>query len=409
MASGKVKSKSKPPELKVVLDTNAIYTQSNSCLLNHEIFELIKASTKHKDLTITWFLPEIVRHERQYQMLKQSVELLPSVQKLERILGHNLNITEDIIKQRVEETINRQVKDLNINLIQLNLENVDWNRLILDAAYRQPPFSATEKEKGFRDALITESFIQLVSVSPKTPKICRVALVTNDGLLAKAVMDRTGDAGNIRVLLTLEELKGLINTLVSEMSEEFIGKILPKATSYFFEPGQQNTLFYKEKVSQRLRDEFGEKLRELPSGADEREQGTTYIGPPRFVKKEGQRIFWVNRISVEVKAYKYESSPSTVSNIFGTSGLGLTPSYLSSPGIGLQTHTPKLSSLILASIIDKSKVDIGSFPIIAGGKSLYKTGKIIFEVTWSVSVTRIKESLSKPKIESVRYVEAVWE
>src|SRR5213594_1722487 len=69
MAATKAKSKTRIPELKIVLDSNTIYNQSAHYILTKEIYELIKVSIKYHDLKITWYLPETVRHERQYQML----------------------------------------------------------------------------------------------------------------------------------------------------------------------------------------------------------------------------------------------------------------------------------------------------------------------------------------------------
>lgn len=160
----------KKPELKVVFDTNVLWTGSASDLLKQEVSELIEANSQHSDLAISWYLPEIVRHERQFQMLTQSLELLPSIQKLERLLGHNLNINEGIIKQRVNEAIESQITKLGINVIRLDTARVEWRDLILNAAYRRPPFSQGPKEKGFRDALVVEAFLQLVSDSQSRPK-----------------------------------------------------------------------------------------------------------------------------------------------------------------------------------------------------------------------------------------------
>lgn len=92
------KKNTRSPELKVVLDSSAIYTSSAYYLLAHDVYDLIQVTTHHADLKVSWYLPDIVRHERQYQILRQSLELLPSLQKLERLLGHNLNITEQIIR-----------------------------------------------------------------------------------------------------------------------------------------------------------------------------------------------------------------------------------------------------------------------------------------------------------------------
>jgi len=110
----------KPPELKIVLDTSAIFTGSASDLLKAEVVDAIHNNASFPDLTVTWHLPEMVVQERQYQMIRKALELLPAVDKLERLLGHKLNITPEIVKTRVEEAINAQVKSLKISVRPLD-------------------------------------------------------------------------------------------------------------------------------------------------------------------------------------------------------------------------------------------------------------------------------------------------
>jgi hypothetical protein len=119
------KRNKKRPELKVLFDTSALYNKSASDLLNHQVSTVIREHSNHADLRVTWFLPEIVIHERQYQMENECLALLPSIKKLERLLGHNLNITEDILKTRIRETIDRQVAELNISVLPFDASQVE--------------------------------------------------------------------------------------------------------------------------------------------------------------------------------------------------------------------------------------------------------------------------------------------
>ncbi|MFY9527496.1 MAG: hypothetical protein WBC04_08570 [Candidatus Acidiferrales bacterium] len=84
------------PQLRVVFDTNVLYTGSASDLVRQEAANLIKQSM-FPDLEIQWYLPELVRHERQYQMQKRALELLPAIGKVEKLLGHKLAITEETL------------------------------------------------------------------------------------------------------------------------------------------------------------------------------------------------------------------------------------------------------------------------------------------------------------------------
>ncbi len=426
MATAGARRRQRPPELKIVLDTNAIHTQSEYYLVKHEVFELIRDSAQHKDLTVTWYLPVVVRHERQYQLTQQSLALLPSIQKLEKLLGHNLNITEDIIKRKVEDVIEQQIQELNIQLLAIEPANVDWNAVMLNAAYRKPPFSPGEKEKGFRDALIAEAFLQLVAASPVTPRICRIALVTGDVLLTEAVQARTGRATNVRILPDIEELRGLINTLVSQVSEDFVESIKSKASAYFFKPNDESTLFYRENIWQKIFKKFRNELSSLPAGAAERENVATSVGSTRFVRKEGQRVFWATRIIAQSKSYKYESGSGAVvfeaksaptSDYFASAKYDLNPSWVVGrpEGASWVIGKPEGASLgvgkleALAARFPRVSTKPIDFLFGSRTKQLFKTGETVFDVTWSAAVTTAKRTFSKPVIESVDHIETEWQ
>src|SRR5207237_81766 len=137
-------------------DTNQLYTGSAAHLLRAELKKLIEESRSHTDIQIEWLIPEIVRWEREYQMTAAAQELLPTLGKLERLLGHNLGINEEILSSRVQDAIDKQVHELTLKVISVDVGAVDWTNLMVAAAFRHAPFEKGNKEKGFRDAVIVE-------------------------------------------------------------------------------------------------------------------------------------------------------------------------------------------------------------------------------------------------------------
>jgi hypothetical protein len=120
-------------------------------------------------------------------MQAEALKLRSAINKIERLLNHNLALTDPMLLDHVRTKIDEKERELGLQEIALNHSLVDWRVLIHAAAYRIPPFQAGDKEKGFRDALVAESFLQLLTDSPKTPNLCRVVLVTSDELLSQAV------------------------------------------------------------------------------------------------------------------------------------------------------------------------------------------------------------------------------
>lgn len=396
----------KHPELKVVFDTSALYTGSASDLFNTKILSLIKDYSRVADLKVTWYLPKVVETEREYQMLEEGKELLPSIHKLEKLLGHNLNITEEIIHEKIKLTIIQQLTTNSISTLNIDISKVNWGKIIHDALYRIPPFEKGEKEKGFRDSLIAESFKQLVESTPKTPQRCRVVFVTGDGLLTDALTEATKTMNNVYIYNDIEELKSLINTLASTVQEELINLIKQKVKNYFFEKGNRDSLYYKEKILEEIEKRYDDKLKELPLYAEIRRNGMRYISAPSFVSKKNQRIYWKSRINIVSKAYKETQKTSYLSS---AAGLG---KYLEQLEQLEQTDPPSLPWL--SSLLKQAKQTNLSMALskrVEAGlekEELVAEGRTTFEVTWSVIVTT-KHHLRNPQIKSVDFVEINWE
>ena len=45
--------------------------------------------------------------------------------------------------------MNDHVKDLKLQILPVDAQGVDWNKIMSDAAFREPPFSPGKRKKGF--------------------------------------------------------------------------------------------------------------------------------------------------------------------------------------------------------------------------------------------------------------------
>jgi PIN domain len=402
----KKKQRAKKSQLKVVFDTNALYVTPNnigsaSDLVRQEIANVI-SEARYPDLEILWHLPEIVRHERQYQMQAEALKLRPAINKIERLLNHNLALTDQLLESHVKTKIEEKEQQLGLQEIKLDHNLIDWSNIIYAAAYRKPPFEAGEKEKGFRDALVAESFLQLLAVSTKTPNLCRVVLITSDTLLAQAVKERIANLRNASVLSNLEELKGLINTIVSNVEEDFIAQIKPKAAKLFFVSSEEKeTLIYKENIQQRLREKFKSELETKPQGTTFRENGTWRIDWPNFSRKDGRRVYWISRIEIELEAGTVTNDDraekgSYLSNLVSSVG----GSALGSPQpLANYSGLTNLNMAALSGFYGTTPMAFASEK-----KVITHRGADIFEVQWSTEVT-LSKNLKKPVIDDIVHVE----
>jgi hypothetical protein len=408
-------------ELRVAFDTNVLFTGSASDLVRPEVANLISRS-KFGDLDVQWYLPEVVRMERQYQMQKGALDLLTPLRKVEKLLGHNFGISEEALIERVEKIIAQHQGELGLIVLKPEYANLDWDRLVSDCVFRKAPFQEGKTEKGFRDALIVESFVRLVNESPKTPKRCRVVLVTADLLVIEAAKAHTVGAANALVLGSLEELGGLINTLVSEVDEAYIASLRPRADELFFVVGDESTLYYKEHVRERLERKFARELSALPSGATDRKNLTWQINPPNFSKKSGQHIYWASRIEIEVEARRTITDDRGAHFYRAAANRGVAvqsretaillnslPSYLAPPiqTIGRATGGGLIGELTLgnAGIYDAGRDWESVAP--SRGVVTHK-GSDVYDVLWKVVVTR-GGGLRRPSIDDIVHVDTNWE
>ncbi|HSH38721.1 MAG TPA: PIN domain-containing protein [Chthoniobacterales bacterium] len=367
---------SKHPQVKVVFDTNVIYTGTAHDLLNAKITALIEEYRNAKDITVHWCLPDVVLREREFQMVERGAELLPAIERLERLLGHNLAFTHAILKERVHACTTKQIADVGLELVDVDAASVDWQSVIDKSTNRLPPFEKGDKEKGFRDAVILETFRQVVNQSPASPKECRVVLLTEDALLGEAASAAVANIPNARIAKGIEELRGLINVLTSEVKEELIAQVKDKVAILFFDQENEAGLYFSDTIRDRIITEHAELLAAVPPGEQLiRKNGTWFIYPPEFSRKTGQRVSWRTRIVVASKLFKRTS---------------LDPVNLTAP------PAPRVAPLSITEVLEAQK------------EILVKDGRTTFQVDWSVLVqTNLK--LRSPKIEGVKYVDTDWE
>ena len=341
-------------------------------------------------------------------MQQKAFELLPAIQKLEKLLGHALGFSKSALAQKVQETVESNIKFFELQILPIESQKADWQALMMASAYRQPPFDDGEKEKGFRDALVAESFLQLVGTSPVTPKVCRIVLVTNDKLLTNAITNRTEGKSNVRLLGSLDELKGFINTISSEVGEEFIKAISDDVAKFFFTKENKESLIYKEGIEEKIKNKFTEAFTALPDGTSLRENGTWYLSPPQFIEKKGSRISWSTRIEVETKAFMVIKKITIPSSATSTVPAGLVQSLRSPPsqpqhagllGFGLTTSTEDEQQ--------KNRFALLFEDFANREKTLTKIGSVVFAVKWSVQVSH-SNKITAPKIEEINYIETIW-
>jgi len=384
-------SKNQPPTIQVVLDTNCLFTEAADRLVSNEISSFILNDSPQLGLKITWLIPSVVRSERKYQMMERGRKLLPALTKIENLLGHALGINEDVLVSRVDEAIKRQMDQHQIQELDLATDKIDWRQIIHSATDRLPPFDASEKEKGFRDALILEAFSQLAEVVPKSSTSARLIMLSSDKLLQTATQTRFKDRSNVLIANSLDELRTMLNAVASQLSQEAIDAILPRSLKFFFNGEEdKDALYYKANVYRRIREQFREKYEKLPEPDFDVKTPNVRISHPTFLSKTKQRLSLSSKIIFDLQATQH---------VLKRSGTG-------QPPLGL------LGAIGSASPTSVSTTSVGALATTGGSSMPYfeeitRNGNAVFEVFWSITLNK-RGSLSNPSLERIEMRSASW-
>lgn len=298
--------KKKRKVLHVLFDTNAILADGFENLISKKAADAIREHSKHGDLDIVWLVPEIVRFEREYQMRDQFRDVLKPTKRVEQLLGADWGISQETIESAIASRIDQQLAAHKIVVRTCDATLVNLNQIVRDAAFRTAPFEPGKTEKGFRDAIICETFYQLAnSLSSHETAV----LVSNDKPAQRAVIARLPAA---RVLEDIEGLLNEINLRVGNVDAQTASLIESKASKLmldFSNNSDPTALWNREKLYAAIWAKFQKEINDYwgNSNATVAEQ---FLAPTRLVKKEGTRVFFSSLYTANGQATTWVPDPS---------------------------------------------------------------------------------------------------
>ena len=417
----------KPLPVHIVLETSCLFTDAADKLIKEELSEFILSTINRREIDVTWHLPSLARDERKHQMVIRAERLIPQLEKVERLLGHKFGITKETLDERVDAVISREIARHHLTLHNLDTSKVDWTDLISRSVQRRPPFDPGEKEKGFRDAVVLQTFRQIIEDLPKSPQSCRIVLMSGDRLLVEAARELASGRSNIACTGDLEEIQTILNALASALTQEVVDKVLPAASALFWKKDDLTTLYYRESIGEKISKEFGKELSLLPAEFTHSITKRVMIRAPAFLSKANQRLTFSSRVTHEIEAVRtvWRFSPATGGLLAGLAGLGARASNTNvteqSAGVGLLN----LGSLGITEPSDSRTPTFGSMapaigPSLGSGhlsnpsppqpvlEEVRRAGRHVFEVFWSATLTA-SGTVKSARFEKVEYKESSWE
>jgi len=206
-------------------------------------------------------IPEVVRDELMFQHCSSGKKLIEKIAEHTAefsaitTVKHRHRMSEKALRKNVEEKFKRWLDGKDGKIADIPLATIDWRDLYRRAIWRIPPFALDAKnsdnEKGFRDALICETVVDLVLHEPREVNF---AFVSNDKVLRIAVNEKLANQRRFLSFESLADFSSYIRLTREQLTKEFIDKIVKRAAEKFYTGGDENCLWNKENIPEKLID-----------------------------------------------------------------------------------------------------------------------------------------------------------
>lgn len=332
-------------------------------------------------------------------MYKEFRGVLEHAKRAAALFGDAWDLSDDRVRSTIAAAIDSQATSLNVQFRECDPSQVDWAAVMHASAFRLPPFQPGTTEKGFRDAIVCETFHQVIGCLTGGDT---AVLVTNDNLVAEAIKARMSHARLVPDLATLRDEINLRVSLIDADTAVFIEEKAARVFINFTDFQASNTLWARAKVSEQLWTKFGDHIRAVPAGA-EWQKGQTLVGATRLVRKAGNQVVFVTTLVVKSNWRYWVPDPPSVPPLPApgwppSSSLGWTQSPPASSQFWPPEESPGqagFSGLYGLGSLSEGAPGGGIATLLAApGKFVTTPAQAVFEVHWTGTYSRYKSVIS---------------
>ncbi|MCU7845332.1 MAG: DUF4935 domain-containing protein [Candidatus Thiodiazotropha sp. (ex Monitilora ramsayi)] len=315
----------RPPKHVLIPDTSILwYQEKDLCVCPEFTAFWDEYGVKYE---IDLIIPEVVRGELLYQHTTTALKTLERINKqfdnlsgvANKRYGHRVNPNR--VRNDVGVKFDTWISSVSATIFDTPIADIDWRQLIQNAIWRHLPFIEDKdkrNEKGFRDALILETVISIVSSNPHTD----IAFISNDTDLLSATKKRLKPENKCSFYETLDEFSSFLRLLDEQLTNEFVQAIQKRAREKFHSEKDSSCIIYRDNIVSKIREQFesefappipsrslGLALASSPSPITERwdkySSEGIWIRAPSFVELHGESEFvWDSRVTF-VQLFKY--------------------------------------------------------------------------------------------------------
>lgn len=314
--------KGQPSPHIMIVDTNILWNKDKGPPVNPDFDTFWK---EHKSLVkLELVIPEVVRGEILFQQTSSALKALDKVsdniKEISSITAstHRHRLTKETIEKQIAAKLDKWIKSKRASIAKIPLTSIDWMKLCDNAIWRRPPFTLDPKnpdtEKGFRDALILETVLDLAR---RESRQVNIVFVCNDFLLRTTAENRLSADNRCLFYEKLPDFSSYIRLTKEKLTKEFITTILNRAKEKFYSPGDSTCLFYRDKLKDKIaldyRDKFENPEDSAPSllslmGKDKSwepsDNGCWWFYNPEFEKFIGDHEYHWKSTLLFVRGYK---------------------------------------------------------------------------------------------------------
>ncbi|WP_143328553.1 PIN domain-containing protein [Burkholderia sp. AU28863] len=280
----------KKAKLHVMLDTNVLYHEGRGDQFFSPRISRVIRDPLHAQLNISWTIPRMVRLEREYQLRQKVKHVVSTAKEMPTLFSTTWVGAEEHVHAEISRLAESALSELNVQVLDCDPSRVDWNRIMSAGGLRQPPFDPDEKkEKGFKDAVVAETFVQVCEGFPAHGTDTAI-LVTNDDLLTEYVKGRAPSA---KVLKNADALAGELNFLASDIPPDVADRLPIVASGLLARSTDFWNNVWRVALSQ-LSDPAGPPV----FGLSNIQLQSPIYWPPIFLRKDLRHLYFVCRYQI---------------------------------------------------------------------------------------------------------------
>lgn len=299
-----------PKNIAVCFDTSSVISKDSPYRLFHARAVALFRNPRSSDhVHVDWYVSRIVIEERRYRMRERARKLCTDLPAIDALLGRAEGLDAEALLVGVDRVIEEQLSDLNVGTLEVPDDSGLLEEIAMRAVQRMSPFG--DNDKGFRDAVIAESFLSHCRAAAEDAEEYEFEqyfwFVTADGPLAAYVNEKLPDVAGLRVFASCDEVESQLNATAAHLPDDVLERLTESAAVLFHAARKKSSFLYASgayaEIERICESELGDPGAEPPIGP------RIEVRRPLFARMDGELITWDSTVICEF-AYDRVLPPS---------------------------------------------------------------------------------------------------